>query len=414
MAESLQPVDLEKVVSRFDTPVYLYDMDAALGQLVEFRARMPACVDVYYAMKANPNPSVLGAFKEHVAGLDISSAGELHLATGIGFDPACMSFAGPGKSQQELVDALEQHVHLISVESVGELRRLATQAEQRGRKAQITIRVNPSSIPNAFMMKMGGRPSQFGIAEEDVEAALREALEHPAIDLQGLHIYSGTQCLDETAIVQNLRQTLEINQRLAEKFDLHPEIVNLGGGFGVAYFAGQQPLDNVSLARQVGQTVGAFAEGQKRFSSARFIFELGRYLIGPFGTYLTRVIEIKETRGKRFVIMDGGMNHCFAATGNFGQLVKKNYPVANLAARGDQAEAHELVGPLCTPLDSMGRGLQMPRAEVGDLLAFQCCGAYAYTASPLLFLGHDTPAEVVRFKGELALARERMPATRFI
>lgn len=394
----------------YGTPLYLYDMDEALAQLVSLRRALPPSVDVYYAMKANPSPRLLELFRPHVAGLDISSGGELRVALRAGYPAGCLSFAGPGKTDTELRAAVAEQIHLLSVESQQELERLSDAARQLGRRIRITLRINPSSIPQPFMMKMGGRPSQFGIAQEDIDAAVERALADDAIELCGFHIYSGTQCLDVDAIVENLTQTLQINRELAERYDLAPQVVNLGGGFGVAHFPGQEPLDRDRLAVRVGELLSTFVAEQSAFSNARFILELGRYLIGPFGTYLARVIEVKSTRGKRFAILDGGMNHCFAATGNFGQLVKKNYLVSNLSGPQRAVEPHELVGPLCTPLDSMARSLELPRAETGDLVAFHNSGAYAYTASPLFFLGHDTPAEVVKLEGKLQLARRRISA----
>jgi diaminopimelate decarboxylase len=405
--------DYEAIAEQYGTPFYLYDMDAALSHLRRLKKAMPACVDILFAMKANPNPRLLELYRSDVTGLDISSGGEMALAQRVGYAAGDMSFAGPGKTDKELRSAIEQRIHLLSVESLSELERVVAVARELGTRVRVTLRINPSSIPNAFMMKMGGRPSQFGIAEEEIDEPLAYALGSDAIELCGLHVYSGTQCLDRTAIVANLQQTLELNAQLVDKHGFDPQVVNLGGGFGVAYFPGQEPLDNDELAAAVGETISAFVASDSRFARARFILELGRYLIGPFGTYVARVVEVKRTRGKRFVIMDGGMNHCFAATGNFGQLVKKNYQVDNLSAPSRDPEPHELVGPLCTPLDSMARSVALPRAEPGDLVAFRNCGAYSYTASPLLFLGHDTPIELVRIEGRCEIGRRAIPATHF-
>lgn len=403
-------IDLAGLAERFGTPLYVYDLDAAIARIEQLRAGLPECVEVYYAMKANSNRRLLGLLRPHVSGLDLSSGGELKLALACDYPAAQMSFAGPGKGDEELRAALDADLGVLSVESPTELERLEALAQRMGTRARITLRINPNSIPNAFMMKMGGRPSQFGIAEEDVSAPLRRAKESPHIELLGLHIYSGTQCLDIDAIVENIGQTLSISARLAEEVGFEPSLLNLGGGFGVAYFPGQEPLDNVALARAVGQVIEDAVAQRPLFANTRFILELGRYLIGPFGTYLARVIDVKQTRGKRFAIMDGGMNHCFPATGNFGQLVKKNYRVSNISGADRPQQAHELVGPLCTPLDSMGRAVQLGEAEVGDLVAFHSCGAYSFSASPILFLSHDTPAEIVLHEGRLEMARKPMSA----
>ena len=401
------------------TPYYLYDMDAALAHLARLRAHLPEFVDVLYCMKANANRKVLEAFKPHVAGIDISSAGELDLAVAAGYSPSVMSFAGPGKTHTELERAISAGLHLLSLESVAELHRAAEVCAKLGKRQDVTLRVNPLHTPKEFAMKMGGGASQFGVAEEEAGAAVAAVRAEPRVRLAGIHVFAGTQCLEEAAILENLRGTLEIARRLADEHELAPEVVNLGGGFGIPYFTGQHEMDVEALSRGVGAALTEFRGAQPRFAKTRFILELGRFMIGMFGAYVARVTEIKETRGKRYVILDGGMNHCFPATGNFGQLVKKNYPVRNLTRGGtaelesDAGEPQEVCGPLCTPMDSMARAVKIARAEVGDLIAFLHSGAYSYAASPLLFLSHDTPLELVKAGGEVVAARSRMPATRF-
>jgi diaminopimelate decarboxylase len=411
--------EAEALARTHGTPFYLYDLDAALAHLATLRAALPEVVDIYYCVKANGNRRVLEAFRPKVAGLDLSSAGELDMALACGYDPGPMSMAGPGKTTHELERAMLGGVGVISLESVAELERLAEVAAVRGLRPAVTLRINPAETPKEFAMRMGGGPSQFGVAEEDAGAALSRVLATSVVRLVGLHIYAGTQCLEERALVDNMKGSLAIAARLAESHDLRLEMINLGGGFGVPYFSGQHPVDPASLGRGLAAELAAFRAAHPRFAKTRYIFELGRYLIGPYGAYVARVTEVKETRGKRYVILDGGMHHCFPATGNFGQLVKKNYPVQNLSRGGgvalesDAYPPQELCGPLCTPMDSMARAVRMPRAEAGDLVAFFASGAYSFAASPLLFLSHDTPIELVKLGGEVSVARAKMPATRF-
>jgi diaminopimelate decarboxylase len=411
-----------RLAEQHGTPYYLYDMDAALAHLAKLRAHLPDFVDVLYCMKANANRKVLEAYKPHVAGIDISSAGELDLAVAAGYSPSVMSFAGPGKTHAELERSIGKGLHLLSLESVAELHRAAEVCKKLGRRQDVTLRVNPLYTPKEFAMKMGGGASQFGVAEEEASAALAAIRAEPNVRLAGIHVFAGTQCLEAAAILENLRGTLEIARRLCDEHDVAPEYVNLGGGFGIPYFTGQDEIDVDALSRGVGAELTRFRAAQPRFAKTRFILELGRFMIGMFGAYVARVTEIKETRGKRYVILDGGMNHCFPATGNFGQLVKKNYPVRNLT-RGGHAELEgdtdatlapqEVCGPLCTPMDSMARAVKIAKAEPGDLIAFLHSGAYSYAASPLLFLSHDTPLELVKHGGQVVAARSRMPATRF-
>lgn len=410
--------DAAALADRFGTPFYLYDMDAALAHLGRLRAALPERVDLFYCVKANPNREVLSAFRPHVDGLDISSAGEIDIAVACGFEPARMSFAGPGKTDSDIARSIAAGTGILSLESIVSIRRKAALVPP-GQRLGITLRINPLEVPPEFAMRMGGAPSQFGIPEEEAGEAIRLALAEPRLALRGLHVYSGTQCLSVPAIEANIARTLDLCERLSEEHDLRPEIVNLGGGFGVPYFEGQAALDPADVGAAVTRAIrGA---DRPRLGSARFVLELGRYLIGSFGAYVARVVEVKESRGKRFTILDGGMNHCFPATGNFGQVVKKNYPVVNLSAASRdvrrspprEPEPQEICGPMCTPLDSMARAVRLPPSEEGDLIAFLRAGAYAFSASPLLFLSHDTPVELVRRDGAIVVGRDRIPAPRF-
>lgn len=398
-----------RIAAEYGTPFYWYDLDQAALHLKTLQANLPECVSVYYCVKANPNLAVLRVFRDLVPGLDISSAGEIELAERAGWQPGVMSFAGPGKTDAELKLAIERGVGSLSIESRGELERLCGIARSLERQVSVLIRVNPLSAPRAFAMKMGGGPSQFGVPEEEAEALLSEACRQPELRVRGIHVFSGTQCLDLPSLGENLNQTLEIARRLAETSGLTFEEVNLGGGVGIAYFEGQQDLDPQAVGRVVAESVVAFCRAQPRFSRTRFVLELGRYLMGAFGRYIAQVVEVKEARERRFVVLDGGMNHCFPATGNFGQLIKKNYPVVNLSRETIPSASvkQEIVGPLCTPMDSLARSIELPLCEVGDLLAFDRCGAYSFTASPLLFLSHRTPLELMVYKNELSVARPR-------
>ncbi|PIE17294.1 MAG: pyridoxal-dependent decarboxylase, exosortase A system-associated [Proteobacteria bacterium] len=412
----LDGFDFARLAAQHETPFYLYDMDQAIAHLNTLREHLPENLHVMYCMKANANKAVLAAYRDNTPFLDISSAGEMEMAFAIGYEGEVMSFAGPGKDDIELRRAVEGKVRTISLESAAELSRLTAICRELNVKQGVTVRINPADVPKAFMMKMGGRPSQFGVPEEEASEVLGQALAAPELQVRGVHIFSGTQCLDAESVVANIEQTLAIAKRLAEKHDMTLEMVNLGGGLGIPYFPGQEAMDVSGLSCDIGGLVSRFTkENGERFSETQFFLELGRFLIGLFGVYIAKVIEIKETRGKRFVIMDGGMHHCFPATGNFGQLVKKNYPIENISADAQRERGKfELVGPLCTPLDSMARGLELPEAEPGDLICFQNSGAYSYAASPLLFLGHDTPAELVHYKGQLTLARPRRSGKSFM
>lgn len=415
----------EALAKKHGTPYYLYDLDAAFAHLDTLRANLPSVVDLFYCVKANGNKKLLEAFRPRVAGLDLSSAGELDMAVLAGYDMSRASIAGPGKTHEDLERCVDGGVGIISLESLSELGRLGKIARAKGKLQDVTLRINPLQTPKEFAMRMGGGASQFGVPEEEAPAAIDAILAEKGVSLIGIHIYAGTQCLEEHAIVENMSGSLAIVARLAEEKNLSAEqlrVINLGGGFGIPYFAGQTGVDTAALGRAIGARLEEWRAANPRFAKTRFIFELGRFLIGLYGVYVARVTEIKETRGKRYVILDGGMHHCFPATGNFGSMVKKNYPIQNLTRGGAaplESDApggpapQELCGPLCTPMDSMARAVRIATAEPGDLIGFFASGAYSLAASPLLFLSHDTPIELLKLDGSLSVARERMPATRF-
>jgi diaminopimelate decarboxylase len=413
LPSSLDAASAERIAARYGTPFYLYDVDLMRERLEALRAGLgDAPVSLYFAVKANPCPGLLSALAPHIDGADVSSLGEIELAAATGVPAERQSWAGPGKRAEDLRAGISAGVGVISVESAAELARLETVARELDRPASVTLRLNPLEVSRAFPMKMGGRPSPFGIPIEEVDAPLRRAIESDALKLCGFHIYAGTQCLDEDALLANIDSTLTICAELAEQHGLEPELLNLGGGFGVPHFADEEPLDLKRLSARLGELLAGLPGRQPRLAGARLILELGRFICGPAGSYVCRVIEVKQSRGKRFCLLDGGMHHLFAATGNFGQLIKRNYRVTNLSAqaaklagRPREQEHHELAGPLCTPLDSLGRKLSLPRCEAGDLLAFGYAGAYGYSASPLLFLGHPTPAELLRSQGEVRVGR---------
>ncbi len=383
----------ESLAAKHGTPFYVYDAQAIVAHARALRASLPDHVDLLYCVKANANRAIVELLAREVQGLDVSSGGELAFVRSLGFPGATISFAGPGKGIPELRLAIREGSS-ISVESPTELERIIAIAAEEGLTARVAIRVNPKSTSKAFGMRMGGHASAFGVAEEDALPVVRRALAAPGVSLEGFHVFAGTQCLDTAALAENARQTLDLAAHFMSETGARFTHVNLGGGFGVPYFEGQPDLDAGEAGRAVGAVIDERRMQDARFMSMRFVLELGRYLIGRFGTYVARVVDVKETRGKRIVVLDGGMNHVFPATGNFGQLVKKNYPIVNLSRDGDPV-LQDIVGPLCTPIDSLARELQLPAAQIGDLIAFLHVGAYSYAASPLLFLGHATPPELL-------------------
>lgn len=367
------------------TPLYLYDVAAVQARIARFRAAMPARMAVHYAIKANPFPPLIAAIAPLVDGIDVASAGEMDKA--LAAMPADrISFAGPGKRDVELAAAIRAGVTL-NLESEGEADRALAVANALGLTPCLAVRVNPDFELRGSGMKMGGRASPFGIDAGRVPALVRRLIAAGA-DWRGFHIYAGSQALSADAVIEMQGATIGLAARLADEAGALPPLVNLGGGFGIPYFPGDVPLDV--------EAVGAALAGELDRLDTSYAIELGRWLVGEAGIYLARVIDRKESQGETFLVVDGGLNHHLAATGNFGTVVRRNYPVAVAHRMQDPAEeVVTIVGPLCTPLDRLADRVALPRAEAGDLIAIFASGAYGATASPQGFLGHPPVYELL-------------------
>jgi diaminopimelate decarboxylase len=372
------------------TPVFVYDPGIVAARVARFRAALPG-IDLHYAIKANPLAAWLAMVAPMVDGLDVASGGELSKAL-VEKPAGAISFAGPGKRDAELEAAIAAGA-TINLESEGEAGRALAIADRTGVVPRLAVRVNPDVELKGSGMKMGGRASPFGIDAERVPALVRHLVASGA-DWRGFHIYAGSQALDAEAIVATQDATLALAGRLAEAAGAMPPVVNLGGGFGVPYFANDRAVDVERIGAALGKAIAGSA---LQAAGTRFAIELGRWLVAEAGVYLTRVVDVKDSRGERFVVCDGGLNHQLAASGNFGTVVRRNYPIAVAGRMGEAAETTpvSVVGPLCTPLDRLGDQVALPPVEAGDLIAVFLAGAYGASASPGGFLGHPAAREVV-------------------
>jgi diaminopimelate decarboxylase len=303
-----------------------------------------------------------------------------------------VSFAGPGKTPAELRQAIAAGV-TIELESPTEAARIATIGDELGIRPRAAVRVNPDFALKGSGMRMGGGPQQFGVDAEQVPALLA-TLASADIDLLGFHIFAGSQNLNAELLCEAQRKTVELALGLAELTPEPIRYLNLGGGFGIPYFERDEPLDLAAVGHNLE---GLMADALRpSLPGARVVIELGRYIVGEAGFYVTRVVDRKHSRGKTFLVVDGGMHHQLAASGNFGQVIRRNYPVAIGGAAGDGArETVTVVGCLCTPLDLLGADVELPAADVGDLVVVFQAGAYGLTASPTAFLGHAAPVEAL-------------------
>ncbi|MDM7954992.1 pyridoxal-dependent decarboxylase, exosortase A system-associated [Blastomonas sp.] len=389
---AVQGIAASELVTRAgDTPCFVYSSEMLEARVASLRAAMPARLSIHYAMKANPFAPVLGLMASLVDGIDIASAGELTLAVAAGMDPRKISFAGPGKRDRDLEAAIVAGVTL-NLESEGEADRALAIGERLGVQPRLAVRVNPDFDLRGSGMRMGGGAKPFGIDAERVPDLVRHILSAGA-HWRGFHIFAGSQALGADAIIETQGKTLDLAAQLADAVGQAPEHLNLGGGMGIPYFPGDVPVDIAQVGAALGER---FADLPPVLAGTHFAMELGRWLVGEAGVYLTRIVDKKTSHGELYLITDGGLHHQLAASGNFGTVVRRNYPVA--IANHFDAEATEeanVVGCLCTPLDRLADKAMLPAAEVGDLVAVFCAGAYGATASPADFLGHGKAPEIL-------------------
>lgn len=373
------------------TPFYAYERGALNARVAHLRAHLPAGVALHYSIKANPMPALVQHMAGLVDGLDVASGGEMKVALDTGMAPGRISFAGPCKSEAELSQALAAGV-CVNLESEREIVLLAALAERHGIAASAVVRVNPDFELRSSGMKMGGGAKQFGIDSEQAPAALALAAAS-GLTIAGFQIFSGSQSLKADAIIEAQSQALALGLRLAAEAGLSLQRLNIGGGFGIPYFPGETALDIAPIGAHLQRLQDQLAAAHPQ---AQLAIELGRYLVGEAGVYVARVVERKLSRGQLFLVTDGGLHHHLAASGNFGQVIRKNYPVAignRMAPQG--GEPAHVVGPLCTPLDLLAERMDLGHAAVGDLVVVFQSGAYGLSASPGAFLGHPQAAEVL-------------------
>ena len=374
------------------TPFYAYDSQVMTGQVKKLRAALPAGIHLHYAMKANPMPAVVKHLAGLTDGLDVASAGELAVALDTGTPPLHISFAGPGKSAADLEAAVSAGV-IINMESEGEMARIAALATATGTRPPVSIRVNPDFELKASGMKMAGGAKPFGVDAERVPAMLATLASLP-LEFMGFHIFCGSQNLRPEAIIEAQAKTFELAFQLAESAPAPVRWLNIGGGLGIPYFPGEERLDLEPITTHLKPLLESARE---RLPGAEIVMELGRYLVAEAGIYVCEVVDRKDSRGETFLITNGGLHHHLSASGNFGQVIRKNHPVCvgNSVSTAKTGEIASVVGPLCTPLDLLADKMLLSPANVGDLIVIFQSGAYGFSASPHYFLSHPPPREIL-------------------
>lgn len=386
-------VELERLTARVgSTPYFAYDRGAVIATVAALRAALGGAVEIGYAVKANPMPALVGQLARLVDWLDVASAGEMTTALDTGKSADRVTFAGPGKTDAELEMAVAAGV-LVELESAREAARVLRAGETVGVRPQVAVRVNPDFSVKGSGMRMGGGPQQFGVDVEEVPNLLA-LLADLDLALQGFHLFAGSQNLHADLVRQAHERTVDLLLDLADRLPEPVRYLNVGGGLGIPYADRDRPLDPVAVGEPLARLVQERV--RPRQPDARVVLELGRYLVGEAGVYVTRVVDRKVSRGRTYLVVDGGMHHQLAASGNLGQVIRRNYPiVVGNQLDHDERETVDVVGCLCTPLDVLGDRVELPVADVGDLVVVFQAGAYGRTASPQQFLGHPAPAEVL-------------------
>jgi len=372
-----------------DVPAYIYDSTVIKRKIHSLRNILPESLHIHYAIKANPMPEVVNYIQDLVDGLDVASGLELKVALASGINPKEISFAGPGKSIDELTLAIKSGI-TINLESETELDRAAKIGEQLSITPRVALRINPDFELKSSGMKMSGGPKQFGVDAEIAIDIIKKIINYK-LDFIGLHIFSGSQNLKPEALIEAQTKTFALAADLAEQSGTEFSKLNIGGGFGIPYFPGEKPLQLEPIGENLHLLLDQYAD---RFGDTTIITELGRFIVGESGVYISKVIDKKISRGSTFLIINGGLHHHLAASGNFGQVIRKNYPVTIANKIGLETEKASVVGPLCTPLDVLAKNMDLPKAEIDDYVAVFNSGAYGYTSSPINFLSHPLPIEI--------------------
>jgi diaminopimelate decarboxylase len=386
---------LTRTAEAWGTPCYAYDLRGIEGVIADLTRAFEGRFQVSYAVKSNPNRELLRRLLPLVETLDVSSIGELERALEIGCDPALLSFSGPAKRLQELERAVDVGCGEIVCESEWELRQLQRLSSERGRRTSVLIRINPASTPKKFGVRMSGRPSQFGIDEEDLAPVLDALSDKTHLEFLGFHVYSATNSLSEEGIAANFAIMIELFERFSEAHDLQPTKLIFGSGFGIPYHDGDEALDLDDLSKRINGHIDTMRQNP-RLSGARLFLEMGRYIVGPHGYFLTSVVNEKRSRGTEIRLCDGGMNNHLAACGHMGMVIRRNYPMWNISAKDDSdLEEYMLVGPLCTTIDTLATKIELARLSRGDVIAIGASGAYGASASPTEFISHPKPKELL-------------------
>lgn len=393
-------VSLKDAADRFGTPLYVYDTEMIFDRFKTLRTCFEGRFDVSFAVKSNPNVGLLSAIRDEIVTYDVSSFAEVERAIRAGASPKNITFSGPVKKQEEIKNSVLLGIGELVVESVSEAKTAARAAQSLHRTQTVLLRINPIKCPRAFGVNMAGKPSQFGVDEEDMETAIETIDGLAGLSLEGFHIYSGTNSLSADAIAENFGNFIEIFQKAAKQTGKSPKKLVFGSGFGVPYLPDDTPLDVQYLSTLVNPMIDAF-KAEPVFSKTDLVLEMGRWLFAPAGWLVSSVVAEKSSRGTELRLCDAGFNNHLAACGMMGSVFRRNWRIHNVSSPDAPKQTYTLNGPLCTTIDVLATDIEMPELNVGDLIAIENSGAYGLTASPTRFISHPEPREVMFMNGAM-------------
>ena len=399
--------ELLAAAGRFGTPLYVYDLDLARARLARLRDAFGSLFGVSFAVKANPNVALIAALAPLVDSFDVSSFAEAERALAAGCEADRLTFCGPGKRAEEIRRAIRIGVGELVLESLHEARLADRFAGELGTRQTVLLRINPATSPRAFGVNMSAKPSQFGVDEEEMEAAIDEVAGLANLDLAGFHIYSGSNSLSAEGLAENFAILTDIFRRAAAHWGRSPRKLIFGAGFGVPYLPGDQEIDLAALAAEVLPGIAALKR-EPAFAATRLELELGRWLVGPCGWLLSSIIGAKASRGTELRICDAGFNTHLAAYGMMGSVIRRNWRIANLSNPDGETARYTVVGPLCTTIDTLATKLELPALSIGDVIGIENSGAYGLTSSPTRFISHPEPREALLDGGELREVSESL------
>lgn len=407
----INAAEIVKITKQYKTPCYIYEKEKIIEQVKKLKNTLFPGAEIYYSMKANPLIGICKVIYDLGCGIETASGGEFVSLVKNGFDANRITFTSPGKTIEEIEAAIDLGVSLLNIESYEEAIIINEIAEKKNIVVKVIIRINQNNDLTKSKIKMTGVASQFGIDEDKLDSKFFSKLSLLRnIQLTGFQIYAGTQILNAEEIANNVENTILIAEKFSNEYGIQIQNLNFGGGFGIPYFSNEKEIDLEQLQVAMHKI---FLNHKIFLSKTHCIFESGRFIMAGSGLFVTKILYKKESRNRLFYICDGGANF-HSASAFLGRFIRNNYPISSIPMKKNDGEV-TIVGPLCTPTDVIGQNVSLSRdLNPGDLILIEKSGAYGLTYSPITFLSHESPSEVLFSRDECKVLRQRGNFTQYL